>query len=87
MNKIVWHISFIVDTDFKATHPGGIIDIKCYFLDEDKFSSDVSTLVIVLEYFFSLHSDNYLDTFLGNSGFHQVDLYDSLINYFHLLEF
>ena len=47
------------------------------------FVDDASSLVPVLQDFFSLHPNFHPDTFLGDSAFDSVDLYGKLFHDFH----
>ena len=81
--RIVRHISFIDDTDFKANHPKLTVEKKTDSPDEDKSIGDASSLVPVLSDFFSLHPAFHPDTFLGDSSFDSAELYGKLLNDFH----
>lgn len=52
---IVRHISFVDDADFKAAHPDLVVEKKTDSPDEDKSVDAASSLVPVLQDFFSLH--------------------------------
>ena len=80
---IVRHISFVDDADFKAAHPDLVVEKKTDSPDEDKSVDDASSLVPVLQDFFSLHPNFHPDTFLGDSAFDSVDLYGKLFHDFH----
>ena len=80
---IVRHISFVDDADFKAAHPDLVVEKKTDSPDEDKSVGDASSLVPVLQDFFSLHPDFHSDTFLGDSAFDSADLYGKLFHDFH----
>ena len=81
--SIVRHISFIDDADFKAAHPDLVVEKKTDSPDEDKSVGNASSLVPVLQDFFSLHPDFHPDTFLGDSAFDSADLYGKLFHDFH----
>ena len=81
--SIVRHISFIDDADFKAAHPDLVVEKKTDSPDEDKSVGDASSLVPVLQDFFSLHPDFHPNTFLGDSAFDSADLYRKLFHDFH----
>ena len=80
---IVRHISFIDDADFKVAHPDLVVEKKTDSPDEDKSVGDASSLVPVLQDFFSLHPNFHPDTFLGDSAFDSADLYGKLFHDFH----
>lgn len=80
---IVRHISFVDDADFKAAHPDLVVEKKTDSPDEDKSVGNASSLVPVLQDFFSLHPDFHPDTFLGDSAFDSADLYGKLFHDFH----
>ncbi len=80
---IVRHISFIDDTDFKASHPELNVEKKTDSPDADKSVWDASALVPVLSDYFSLHPDFHPDTFLGDSAFDSPELYGKLFHNFH----
>lgn len=80
---IVRHISFLDDNSFKTSHPELVIEKKTDSPDEDKSIGDASSLVPVLNDYFSLHPAFHPDTFLGDSAFDSADLYGKLFHDFH----
>lgn len=80
---IVRHISFLDDSDFKASHPELTVEKKTDSPDEDKSIGDASALIPVLSDYFLLHPGFHPDTFLGDSAFDSAELYGKLFHGFH----
>lgn len=80
---IVRHISFLDDDSFKSSHPELTVEKKSGSPDEDKSVGDASSLIPVLNDFFTLHPGFHPDVFLGDASFDSAELYGALFHDFH----
>lgn len=79
---IIRHITFL-DDEFKSNHPDMVVEKKTDSPDEDKSIGDSSALKPVLEEFFLAHPFFKPHTFLGDSAFDTIEIYNFLKDDFH----